>query len=88
MIYPAKANNMSCPVQQNVHTGEKASGTAKVNGEDKPASGEYMKWDAEGVEVVPPEEEKKIYEVSAQFNRFQMMNLVRVRDASVDEEPG
>ncbi|KAK0345480.1 hypothetical protein LTR91_021457 [Friedmanniomyces endolithicus] len=66
---------MSCPVQQNVHTGEKASGTAKVNGEDKPASGEYMKWDAEGVEVVPPEEEKKIYEVSAQFNRFQMMNL-------------
>ncbi|KAK0938724.1 hypothetical protein LTR29_009692 [Friedmanniomyces endolithicus] len=66
---------MSCPVQHNVHTGEKASGTAKANGEDKPASGEYMKWDAEGVEVVPPEEEKKIYEVSAQFNRFQMMNL-------------
>ncbi|TKA81739.1 hypothetical protein B0A55_01121 [Friedmanniomyces simplex] len=66
---------MSCPVQHNIHTGEKASGTAKVNGEGKSAPGEYIKWDTKGVEVVPPEEQSKIYEVAAQFNRFQMMNL-------------
>jgi hypothetical protein len=31
--------------------------------------------DAEGVEVVTPEEEKRIWDVSNQFNRFQMNNL-------------
>ncbi|KAK5730517.1 hypothetical protein LTR15_000454 [Elasticomyces elasticus] len=67
---------MACPVMQNPHTGEKANGTVKANGQDKAAPGEYIKWDAEGVEVIPDGEQKKIYEVSAQFNRFQMMNLV------------
>ncbi|KAK4539284.1 hypothetical protein LTR36_000809 [Oleoguttula mirabilis] len=66
---------MSCPVQQNVHTGEKASGTVKANGGGKPAPGEYIKWDAEGVEVEQPGEKEKIKEVSDQFNRFQMMNF-------------
>ncbi|KAK5111777.1 hypothetical protein LTR62_004697 [Meristemomyces frigidus] len=66
---------MACPVMHNVHTGEKASGTAKANGERKAAPGEYIKWDAEGVETVPPQEQDKIWEVSRQFNRFQMMNF-------------
>ena len=36
---------------------------------------EYIRWDAEGVEKTQPEEEQKIKDVSAQFNRFQMMNF-------------
>ncbi len=36
---------------------------------------EYIKWDAEGVENIQPEEEQRIIDVSAQFNRFQMMNF-------------
>lgn len=35
---------MSCPVMHNVHNGDKASGTAKTNGESKPAPGTYIKW--------------------------------------------
>lgn len=35
---------MSCPIPQNKHTGEKASGTVKANGEDKPAPGTYIAW--------------------------------------------
>ncbi|KAK4580521.1 hypothetical protein LTR86_000724 [Recurvomyces mirabilis] len=66
---------MACPVMQNVHTGEKASGTAKANGGDKPAPGTYIKWDADGVEKIQPGEMDKIWEVSRQFNRFQMMNF-------------
>ncbi|KAK3072009.1 hypothetical protein LTR53_007597 [Teratosphaeriaceae sp. CCFEE 6253] len=66
---------MSCPVQHSPQSGEKANGTAKANGADKPAPGTYIKWDAEGVEVVPPAEQDKIYEVASQFNRFQMMNF-------------
>ena len=31
--------------------------------------------DAKGVEVIQPGEQEKIKEVSAQFNRFQMMNF-------------
>ncbi|KAK4962821.1 hypothetical protein LTR10_000448 [Elasticomyces elasticus] len=56
---------MACPVMQNPQTGEKANGTTKANGQDKPAPGEYIKWDAEGVEVIPDGEQKKIYEVSS-----------------------
>ncbi|KAK3671068.1 hypothetical protein LTR78_009029 [Recurvomyces mirabilis] len=66
---------MACPVMENVHTGEKASGTAKANGGDKPAPGTYIKWDADGVEKIQPGEMDKIWEVSRQFNRFQMMNF-------------
>ncbi|KAK5062935.1 hypothetical protein LTR84_005011 [Exophiala bonariae] len=66
---------MSCPVQHNVHTGEKANGTVRANGVGKPAPGDYIRWDAEGVEVKQPGEEQKIKEVSDQFNRFQMMNF-------------
>ncbi|OQO01628.1 hypothetical protein B0A48_12664 [Cryoendolithus antarcticus] len=66
---------MSCPVQHTVQVGDKANGTTKANGQDKPAPGEYIKWDAEGVEVKQPGEAEKIKEVAAQFNRFQMMNF-------------
>jgi hypothetical protein len=66
---------MSCPIQHNIHTGEKANGTVKAGGEGKPASDEYIRWDAKGVEVIPDNEQEKIKEVSDQFNRFQMMNF-------------
>ncbi|KAK5128126.1 hypothetical protein LTR08_004179 [Meristemomyces frigidus] len=66
---------MACPMQHNIHTGEKASGTIKADGGSKPAPGEYIKWDAEGVEVEQPGEQEKIKEVAAQFNRFQLMNF-------------
>lgn len=59
----------------NIHNNEPASSTAKVNGENKQTSGKYIRWDAEGVEVVQPGEQEKIQQVSDQFNRFQMMNF-------------
>jgi len=66
---------MACPVQHDVRTGERANGTVKVSGDEKSASGKYIRWDAEGVEVEQPGEKEKIKEVSDQFNRFQMMNF-------------
>jgi hypothetical protein len=66
---------MACPVMHNVHTGKKASGTARANGVGQAARGEYIRWDAEGVETITPGEQDKIWEVSNQFNRFQMMNF-------------
>jgi hypothetical protein len=63
---------MACPVMHNVHNGEKASGTVKANGVGKAAPGEYIRWDAEGVETIPPEEQDKIWEVSNQFNRVRL----------------
>ncbi|KAE9982486.1 hypothetical protein EG328_010876 [Venturia inaequalis] len=66
---------MSCPVQHNIHTGERANGTVKANGAGAPAPGEYIRWNAKGVEVVPENEQEKIKAVSDQFNRFQMMNF-------------
>jgi len=39
------------------------------------ADSKYIKWDAEGVEVIQPGEKEKIQQVSDQFNRFQMMNF-------------
>ncbi|KAK5093379.1 hypothetical protein LTR70_004751 [Exophiala xenobiotica] len=59
----------------NPQTGEPASGTAKANGEGKSAPGQYIRWDAEGVEFEQPGEKDKIQAVSDQFNRFQMMNF-------------
>ena len=35
----------------------------------------YIHWDAKGVEVEQPGEKEKIWEVSNQFNRMQMMNF-------------
>ncbi|EME81437.1 uncharacterized protein MYCFIDRAFT_38573 [Pseudocercospora fijiensis CIRAD86] len=35
----------------------------------------YIKWDAPGVEVIQPGEKEKIWEVSEQFKRMQMMNF-------------
>ncbi|KJX95874.1 catalase like protein [Zymoseptoria brevis] len=35
----------------------------------------YIRWDAEGVEYEQPGEKEKIWEVSEQFNRMQMMNF-------------
>lgn len=35
----------------------------------------YIRWDAKGVEVEQPGEKEKIWEVSNQFNRMQMMNF-------------
>ncbi|KAJ4988976.1 catalase [Stagonosporopsis vannaccii] len=70
---------VTCPVSHhkiaNIHNGNVPSGTVKAGGEDKPAPGKYIKWDAEGVEVIQPGEQEKIKEVSDQFNRFQMMNF-------------
>ncbi|KAK5939678.1 hypothetical protein PMZ80_008058 [Knufia obscura] len=59
----------------NPQTGEPASGTAKAHGENKPAPGSYIRWDADGVEFEQPGEQDKIKAVSEQFNRFQMMNF-------------
>ncbi|KAF2681810.1 heme-dependent catalase [Lentithecium fluviatile CBS 122367] len=69
----------TCPVGhhkiENIHNGKVPNGTVKAGGQDKPARGEYIRWDAEGVEVVPEGEAEKIQAVSDQFNRFQMMNF-------------
>ncbi|KAF2251750.1 hypothetical protein BU26DRAFT_516511 [Trematosphaeria pertusa] len=48
---------------ENIHNGKVASGSVKAGGQDKPAPGEYVRWDAEGVEVVQPEEREKIQAV-------------------------
>ena len=37
--------------------------------------GKYIPWDAPGVETIQPGEQEKIWEVSEQFKRFQMMNF-------------
>ncbi|KAF2131823.1 heme-dependent catalase [Dothidotthia symphoricarpi CBS 119687] len=70
---------ITCPAGHhkiaNIHNGKVASGTVKAGGQDKPAPGTYIKWDAEGVEVIPSDEKEKIQAVSDQFNRFQMMNF-------------
>jgi len=70
---------VACPVSHhkiaNIHNGKVPSGTVKAGGQDKSAPGRYIKWDAEGVEVIQPGEQEKIQEVSDQFNRFQMMNF-------------
>jgi hypothetical protein len=70
---------MTCPVGyhkiENIHNGKVASGTVKAGGQDKPAPGEYIKWDSDGVEKIPAGETEKIQAVSDQFNRFQMMNF-------------
>ena len=66
---------MACPVQHNIHTGEKPSGTIKAGDEGKSAPGTYIRWDEKGVEVEQPGEKEKIQEVSDQFYRFQMMNV-------------
>jgi hypothetical protein len=72
-------NTVTCPIGHhkiaNIHNGKVPSGTVKAGGQNKPAPGKYIKWDAEGVEVMQPGEAEKIQEVSAQFNRFQMMNF-------------
>lgn len=54
---------------------ERANDTVKANGKGKSAPAEYIRWDAEGVEVIPDNEQEKIKAVSDQFNRFQMMNF-------------
>jgi hypothetical protein len=70
-----KYRNMPHELSQNPQHPQVANGTIKASGHDKNAPGTYIKWDAEGVEVIPDDEEEKIREVSAQFNRFQMMNF-------------
>ncbi|CAN9288979.1 unnamed protein product [Alternaria alternata] len=69
----------TCPMGyhriENIHNGKVANGTIKAGGQDKKAPGTYIKWNAPGVENIPDDEEEKIKQVSAQFNRFQMMNF-------------
>ena len=60
---------------QNIHNGKLANGTVRAGGQDKNAPGVFIKWNASGVEKIPADEEQKIKDVSAQFNRFQMMNF-------------
>ncbi|KAJ4295013.1 hypothetical protein N0V90_007021 [Kalmusia sp. IMI 367209] len=70
---------VTCPAShhriENIHNGKVASGTIKAGGQDRPAPGKYIRWDAEGVEKIQPGEQEKIQAVSDQFNRFQMMNF-------------
>ncbi|USP82840.1 heme-dependent catalase [Curvularia clavata] len=69
----------TCPMGhhriQNIHNGKLANGTVRAGGQDKKACGTFIKWDASGVEKISADEEQKIKDVSAQFNRFQMMNF-------------
>lgn len=60
---------------QNISSGKIANGTVRAGGQNTPAPGKFVKWDAEGVEVIPDGEAKEIQEASDQFNRFQMMNF-------------
>jgi len=75
----SSTNIVTCPIGHhkiaNINNGKVPSGTVKAGGQNKPAPGKYIRWDAEGVEVIQPGEAEKIQEVSAQFNRFQMMNF-------------
>ncbi|KAL5390771.1 hypothetical protein PMIN02_006877 [Paraphaeosphaeria minitans] len=70
---------LTCPAShhriENIHNGKVASGTVKAGGQDKPAPGRYIRWNADGVEKIQPGEQEKIQAVSNQFNRFQMMNF-------------
>ena len=69
----------TCPMGyhriENIHNGKVANGTIKAGGQDKRAPGTFIKWDTPGVENIPADEEQKTKDVSAQFNRFQMMNF-------------
>ncbi|KAK3679580.1 hypothetical protein LTR37_021399 [Vermiconidia calcicola] len=65
---------MSCPVTHTLHTGEKKESTIRQPG-DSPPKGEYIKWDAQGVEVEQPNEKQTIKDVSDQFNRLQLYNF-------------
>ena len=50
----------------------------QANGTDKMGSApqdKYIHWDAPGVETIQPGEPEKIWEVSEQFKRMQMMNF-------------
>jgi hypothetical protein len=60
---------------ENIHNHKDANGTVKAGSQGESTTGEYIKWDAKGVEVVPEGEQEKIRAVSDQFNRFQMMNF-------------
>lgn len=70
---------MTCPIPHHkiaaLLDGSLPSGTVRAGGQGKPASGKYIRWDAEGVEVLQEGEDEKIRAVSEQFNRFQMMNF-------------
>ena len=44
LLFREDLEKMSAPTQKNIHTGELASGTAKVNGHGQSPPGEYIKW--------------------------------------------
>jgi hypothetical protein len=58
----------TCPIGyhriQNIYNGKVANGTTKAGGQNKKAAGTYIRWDAEGVEVIPDDEQEKVREVS------------------------
>ena len=64
---------MPCPVTHTRINGEKAEAEFKAPGEG--TDGDYIRWDAPGVEVEQPKEKETIQAVSDQFNRFQMYNF-------------
>ncbi|KAK3048922.1 hypothetical protein LTR09_009817 [Extremus antarcticus] len=66
---------MPCPVIHTRASGEKEKMTFTTADDEQPAKGEYIKWDAEGVEKEQPNEEADIKAVSEQFCRFQMYNF-------------
>ena len=69
----------TCPRSQhkigNILSAALPSGTVQTDGQNKPALGKYIQWNADGVEKITPGEIEKIQAVSDQFNRFQMMNF-------------
>jgi hypothetical protein len=58
----------TCPmgyhIIQNIHNGKVANGTIKAGRQNKKAPGAYIRWDAEGVEVILVDEQEKVREVS------------------------
>ena len=66
---------MPCPVIHTRASGEKEKLTFRTADDDKPSTGDYIKWDAEGVEKKQPNEDEDIKAVSEQFCRFQMYNF-------------
>ena len=65
-----RADIDSLPIRKKIKDEKKSIANMSVKPDDQ-----YIRWDAEGVEVEQPGEKEKIWEVSEQFKRMQMMNF-------------